>query len=382
MHIVLTVCGLLLIGLVLFDAFEAILLPRRVMRAFRPTRTFYVVTWSVWRWLAFCLPWPRRRANMLGAFGPLSLLGLFGNWLIGLVVGFALVGWGLEAPLESTTNEPVGLSSYLYLSGVTLFTLGFGDVTPTGSAGRVLAVVEAGVGYGFLAAMLGYLPVLYQAFSRRELVISLLDARAGSPPSAEQFLLRMAQARHPSELDPFLAELERWAAELLESHLSFPMLGFYRSQHDNQSWLAALTMILDSCTLLLSSVKGTNLYQAQLTFAMARHAAVDLALVIRSKPPKVKIERLSCEGWQKFRSALGAAGVPLNEGPEVENKIRELRAMYEPFVQALSERFLLDLPEIYAESRRGDNWQASAWMPRTPGIGQLAAPDEREEHFG
>src|SRR5258708_24712324 len=134
--------------------------------------------------------------------------------------------------------------------------------------------------------MLGYLPVLYQAFSRRELAISLLDARAGSPPSADQFLLRMAQARQPSELDPFLAELERWAAELLESHLSFPMLGFYRSQHDNQSWLAALTMILDSCTLLLSGAKGTNLYQAQLTFAMARHAAVDLALVIPTKPPK------------------------------------------------------------------------------------------------
>ena len=144
---------------------------------------------------------------MLGVFGPLSLLGLFGNWLIGLVFGFALVGWGLEVPLESTTSEPLGFGSYLYLSGVTLSTLGFGDVTPTEPAGRILAVVEAGVGYGFLAAMLGYLPVLYQAFSRRELVISLLDARAGSPPSAEQFLLRMAQARHPNELDPFLAEL-------------------------------------------------------------------------------------------------------------------------------------------------------------------------------
>jgi len=382
MHIVLTLCGLLLIGLVLFDAFEAILLPRRVIRAFRPTRTFYFVTWSVWRWLACCIPWPRRRANMLGVFGPLSLLGLFGNWLIGLVFGFALVSWGLEVPLESTTSEPLGFGSYLYLSGVTLSTLGFGDVTPTEPTGRILAVVEAGVGYGFLAAMLGYLPVLYQAFSRRELVISLLDARAGSPPSAEQFLLRMAQARHPNELDPFLAELERWAAELLESHLSFPMLGFYRSQHDNQSWLGALTTILDSCTLLLAGVKGANLYQSQLTFAMARHAAVDLALVIRTKPPKVPIERLSCQGWQKLRSALSAAGVPLNEGPEVESKINELRAMYEPFVQALAERFLLDLPEIYAENRRGDNWQASAWMPRTPGIGQLAATDEREEHFG
>jgi hypothetical protein len=382
MQIVLTLCGLSLIGLVLFDAFEAILLPRRVMRVFRPTRVFYVVTWFVWRWLALCVPWPRRRANMLGAFGPLSLLGLLGAWLIGLVLGFALVGWGLGTPLQSASNDPTEFSSYLYLSGVTLFTLGFGDLTPTEPAGRLLSVFEAGVGYGFLAAMLGYLPVLYQAFSRRELVISLLDARAGSPPTAGQFLLRMAQDRHPNDLDSFLAELERWAAELLESHLSFPMLGFYRSQHDNQSWLAALTMILDSCTLLLVGVKGTNLYQAQLTFAMARHAAVDLALVIRANPPEMPIERLSCQTWQRLRAALATAGVPLHEGPEVERKVSELRAMYEPFVQALAERFLLDLPEIFTESRRGDNWQASAWMPRTPGIGQLAATDERETHFG
>src|SRR5439155_8729231 len=134
------------------------------------------------------------------------------------------------------------------------------------------------------AIVIGYLPVLFQAFSRREVMIALLDARAGSPPSAAQFLLRLGASRNIGAVDPFLAEWERWAAELLESNLSFPLLSYYRSQHDNQSWLAALTAILDSCAILIVGIKGHNPYQAQLTFAMARHAAVDLALVLRTPP--------------------------------------------------------------------------------------------------
>src|SRR5262249_12251993 len=158
---------------------------------------------------------------------------------------------------------PAGLGTYLYLSGVTFFTLGYGEVVPMTALGRVLIVAESGLGFGFMAVIIGYLPVLYQAFSRREVTISLLDARAGSPPSAAQVLLRLAQARNFAALDPFLAEWERWAAELLESHLSFPVLSYYRSQHDNQSWLAAVTTILDTCALLIVGVKDACPYQAQ-----------------------------------------------------------------------------------------------------------------------
>src|SRR5262249_4912734 len=153
-----------------------------------------------------------------------------------------------------------------------------------GRLGRALAVVEAGIGFGFLAVIIGYLPALYQAFSRRETAISLLDARAGSPPTAGEFLRRLGLAGGAAAAEPLLAEWERWAAELLESHLSFPVLSFYRSQHDNQSWLSTLSTILDTCSVLLVGVKGAGAYQAQLTFAMARHAAVDLALVFRTPP--------------------------------------------------------------------------------------------------
>lgn len=366
------------IGLILLDAFEAILSPRRVTRPFRPVRLFYQTTWSLWRWFALRIRSPKRRATFLSLYGPLSLLGLFGTWVLGLVLGFAVLSWSLGARLQPAGGEPYGLGSYLYLSGVTFFTLGFGDITPVGPYGRLVSVFEAGLGYAFLAAMLGYLPVLYQAYSQRELVISLLDARAGSPPSAGQFLLRMQHDR--ATIAVFLAELERWAGQLLESHLSFPMLGLYRSQHDNQSWLAALTMTLDACAIVIAAVKDVNIYQAQLTFAMARHAAVDLGLVINAPPKPPAEERLSCESCEKLRSALAGAGLSLREGPAVEEKLTELRGMYEPFVNALAERFLFSLPPIYSEKPAVDNWQTSAWMRRTPGIGKLPLADG-DEHF-
>src|SRR5437773_1106421 len=176
---------------------------------------------------------------------------------------------------------------------------------------RALAVAEAGGGFGFLAIIIGYLPVLYQAFSRRELTISLLDARAGSPPSASQFLFRLAQTRQCDGITPFLAEWERWAAEVLESHLSYPVLSYYRSQHDNQSWLAALTAVLDTCALLIAGVKSVDAYQAQLTFAMARHAVVDLALVFKLPAPAKRGERLSAAQLQQVRELLGGVGLSL-----------------------------------------------------------------------
>src|SRR5262249_28449260 len=143
-------------------------------------------------------------------------------------------------------------SDTLYLSGATFTTLGYGDVVPPGNTGRALAVVEAAAGFGFFAMVIGYLPVLYQSFSRRATLISLLDSRAGSPPAAGRLLLRLVPGGG-SAMERLLERAEEWSAELLESHLSYPMLSYYRSQHDNQSWLAALACILDTCALLLTA---------------------------------------------------------------------------------------------------------------------------------
>lgn len=382
MHIVGVLAGVTLILLVLIDGFESILQPRRVVHRFRYARFYYRTAWSFWRRAAVRIRSGKRRQAFLSTFGPLSLLGLFTTWVVGLIVGFALIHFSAGSPLHlSDELGPPTFETYLYLSGTTIFTLGYGDVTPISAAGRALAVIESGMGFAFLAAVIGYFPVLYQAFSQREVVISLLDARAGSPPSGGQVLLRLAQSGHMEGVDTFLKEWERWSAELLESHLSFPVLSYYRSQHDNQSWLAALATMLDTSAMLLVVTQDINIYQAQLTFAMARHAAVDLALVLKIPPATLQDERLPTDRFEQMHAKLLGAKLHLCDAADAIARLAELRRTYEPFLNALSKWFLVSLPPVIPEHPVPDNWQRSAWMPLSPGIGQLPAVQPDDEHF-
>jgi len=368
-----------LIAWVLVDAFEAMLLPRRITHQFRFARLFYVYSWKPWAAVARRMRPGKWRNSFLSAFGPLSVLLLITAWAVGQIFGFALFHWSLGTKLHSPSEEAI-FTGYLYFSGVTFFTLGFGDLTPVGPLGRFVTVAEAGIGFAFLAVVISYLPVLYQAFSQREVTISLLDARAGSPPTAAQLLIRLARRRNFAVLDRFFEEWERWAAQVLESHVSFPVLSYYRSQHDNQSWLAALTAIMDTATLVIAGAKSIDPFQAELTFATARHTVVDLAQVYHVPPVRPEPDRLSDDQRRRLRAELTAAGIDLREGEAVDQKLAELRGMYEPFVTALANHFLLALPPLLSDSTKPDNWQTSAWMRRTSGIGGLSLPDPGDDH--
>lgn len=374
-----TLAALILIVVVLWDGFEWMLLPRRVSRSIRLSRLFFVYSWSPVRAIARRMKPGKRRNTFLSVYGPISILGLFCIWATGLIAGFALLHWSVETELNPP-GVALDLGAYFYLSGVTFFTLGYGDVTPAHPSGRVLAVTEAGVGFGFLAVVISYLPVLYQAFSRREVTISLLDARAGSPPTAGQLLIRLARQPNFESLNRILEEWERWSAELLESHLSFPVLSFYRSQHDNQSWLAALTTMLDTSALVIVGIKGVEPYQAQMTFAMARHAAVDLCQTFKVPPVESEPDRLGRDQLEQLRAFFRSAGYDPRDGPAVDRKLIELRRMYEPFLNALSAHLLLPIPPVCSESEPVDNWQTSAWMRRTSGIGRLAKLEPGDDH--
>jgi hypothetical protein len=376
MEIVAGVVGAFLIVIVLIDGFQTMVLPRRVAWWYRPTVLFYRVNWTVWRAIARRLPANKRRESFLSIFGPLSLPLLFAGWFTGLIIGFGLVHRALRTPINGDKAGD-GLAAYCYLSGETFFTVGYGDVVATEGWGRLLEVIEAGLGFTFLAVVIGYLPILYQAFSRREVAISLLDARAGSPPTAEQLLLRYAKSGvGAGSASTFLADWERWAGELLESHLSYPVLSYYRSQHDNQSWLAALTVVLDACALLMTGAPGANVYQARLTFAMARHAAVDLALVFRTPPRPPDPDRLDPERLRRLRERLREAGMELRDGPTVDAKLAELRGLYEPFINALAFHLMFGLPPVMPDKEPVDNWQTSAWMRRAAGLGELPSPGD------
>jgi hypothetical protein len=366
------VAGIVLILAMVWDAFEALVLPRTASRRFRPARIFYRATWPAWTALAHLIGRGGRRENFLAIYGPLSFLVLMACWAVALMVGFAMTQWGLGSHL----NVPKGTSGFwadLYMSGTTLFTLGIGDVTPNGAFARALTVVEAGVGFGFLALVIGYLPVLYQGFSRREVNISLLDARAGSPPSAGELLLRHVDDM--AGLDALLRDWERWAAELMESHLSYPVLLYFRSQHEHQSWLGALTAILDASALVMVGINGGPSRQAQLTFAMARHAVVDLAQASGVAPRAPSPDRLPPDDLRSLRSHLAQHGVALKDGLMADTTLATLRGLYEPFVSSMAARLRLTLPPWRSPADEVDSWRTSAWESGASGVAGLSRQD-------
>lgn len=345
----------------LWDTFETMVLPRRVTRRFRFARLFVRGMWTLWAGVSRRMPTRRLRDSILSLFGPLTFLMLLATWAALLVVGFGLLQAGLGSQLVGAGKNP-GLGNDLYLSGTTFFTLGLGDVAPTSGLTRLVTVIEAGVGFGFLAIVIGYLPVLYQTFSQREVNISQLDERAGSPPTATELLRRSTTDASRAEITQLLREWERWSAELMESHLSYPILAYFRSQHDRQSWIAALTAILDTCALVLTGIDDIPQHPAKLTFAIARHAVVDLCGVLSIPPNQdAKDARLSPEALVQVRKRLADAGIPLHEGPEAERRLAHARALYEPYVLALSELLLFDLPPWVPETDAVDDWEASSW---------------------
>ncbi len=372
--------GVAIFLIVIWDAFEAIILPRRVTRRFRLARVFYKFTWRNWKFVTQLIPSRKRREALLSFYGPLSLLVLVGVWAVGLVLAFGLMQYGAGSAVNITGGQP-GFAMDVYLSGTTFFTLGLGDVVPRTALARGLVVTEAGFGFGFLAAVIGYLPFIYGSFSKREVNISLLDARAGTPPTAGELLRRHAYPGGGEVLRLLFKDWEFWAAELMESHLSYPVLAFFRSQHDNQSWIAALTAILDSCALVRVAVPDTCQRQAELTFAIARHAAVDLSQVFKTPPRALPNNRLAAEDLKRIRDMLAQHGLKMGNFSEMEERLADLRNMYEPYLFALAEYLSLSLPPWIPAAKGKDNWQTTAWGRSAGLVEKEGAAIGVDDHF-
>ena len=375
MRVLALIAGIVCLVVVLLDAFQTIILPRRATGRFRLTRIFYIVSWRPWVLVASLFRDLRKRETFFSFYGPLSLILLLVTWAAGLVLGYALIYYSMGSPFHDPTQTPT-LRTDLYVSGTTIFTLGLGDVTPLTRHSRELIILEAGMGFGFLAVVMGYFPVLYAAFSRREVSISLLDARAGSPPTAAELMRRHSYEGGASDLSVLLVEWERWSAELLESHISYPLLCYFRSQHTNQSWIGALTAMLDTCALLVSGVRGHEARQAQLTFAMARHALVDLSQVFSLDPKRDTPDRLPQERYDQLYEILCQSGVSVCRDGKSYQRLREMRALYEPYAETLSAYLHMPLPPWFSTKPHKDNWLAVAKLRASADAANPASSQE------
>jgi hypothetical protein len=374
------IAGVVLFFVVIWDAFEAIILPRRVTRKFRLTRFYYRISWGIWKPLANLNSSRKSRETFLGFYGPISLLVLVGVWAVGLVFSFGMMQYGAGSAVNLTGQTP-GFWADVYLSGTTFFTLGLGDVVPRSALARFLVVAEAGFGFGFLAAIIGYLPFIYSSFGEREINISMLDSRAGTPPTAGELLRRHSFRGGHEALRELLKDWELWSAELLESHLSYPVLAYFRSQHDNQSWIASLTAILDTCALTIAGIEDSCAKQAELTFAIARHAMVDLAQVFSAAPRPLPEDRLPPAELNRLRSTLAQQGMILLSTPEADRKLQELRIMYEPYVYALANHLSQSLPPWIPIKKGKDNWQTTAWAQSAGVLEHEPASVAHDDHF-
>jgi hypothetical protein len=382
MHVLPLIAGIVCLGSALLDAFETVILPRRATGRFRLTRMFYNLTWYPWRWLALRVQHPRKRETMLSFFGPLSLVFLIGGWAALLLFGFALIYHAFPLAFIDPRGTAHPFLSDIYVSGTTIFTLGLGDVIPQSLAVRAFLVMESGIGLGFVALVIGYFPVLYGAFSRREVNIALLDARAGSPPTAFELIKRHSFEGGSKALVKLLEEWENWSAELLESHISYPLLCFFRSQHTSQSWLSGITAILDTCSLLIASVQEDSARQAQLTFAMARHALVDLTQIFSKMPVNDAPDRLPPERFRAIYDSLCQSGARVCRDGASGDRLKELRAMYEGYAEALSRFLAMPLPPFYLEHPKKDNWLSVAKVRASAdSAGRHAVPLEDKEHI-
>jgi hypothetical protein len=375
MRFITAVLACTLLIFVLVDAFETVVIARRTQRTLRITRAFYRITWTGFCALGRRIRSGRKREHFLAIYGPISLVLLLGCWAVGLIISFALLHW--VAGLKFNGVRANFLID-LYFSAATLFTLAPSE--PWNMSSKYLAVVEAGLGFSLLGLVIGYLPVLYQSYSDREVRISLLDARAGSPPSAAELIRR--QGSNPKKLEKQLSQWEEWAAELLESHLSYPMLAYFRSQHTNQSWLAGLTSIVDASAVVILAPDKDLKRQAELTFAMGRHALVDLATIFKTTPRSDET-RLSDEVFSRLSNVISGASAALRPELLSKDKLDHFREMYEPYANALGRHLLMALPLWMPEPQQHDNWQTTSWghtaSPFAVSDPFLVEPEEDED---
>jgi len=328
-RIVVGIVGFALIALMLAEFFVAFMLPRRVKRDPRIARGIYRALWKPWRALAARLS-PVAGDTVLGLFGPFALLLELVVWAAGLMLGFACVEWA------GGGNFDFAFSAGTFLSA------GFSPLSPWE---RGIGLFEAATGVGVLFIVIGYLPAVYGAFSRREIAVSQLSNRAGNPPSAGALLQRASDRSGFEELGRYLDRAEEWIAELMETQLTYPLLAYYRSQHVGQNWLAALTTMVDTSAVLVAALEegAPDSASAELTYRLGRHALSDLAYQIAGNPHGDRVE-VGEEELAALREILADNDLPLVDEATFRTRLEALRRTYEKHAAALSRELALKLP--------------------------------------
>ena len=327
--------GLALVAAVLYDLLVSVVVPRPAPGRWRVTNLAYQLTWPPFRWLGTRTR-VERRERLLGAYAPAMVIGVLVAWVALLTAGYGLVFWSLRDQFRPALP---GFGSTLYFSAAVLLTLGFGDIVPVGWMARAAVIAEAGTGLGTVALVISMLFSLYGNFMRREALVITLDASAGAPPSGVLLLETARRLKMPELLDQTFGEWRTWSAELLDTHLAYPQLNYFRSSHDNESWVSALGAVLDASTLVLTAVEGEKRGPALLMYKVGVHLVEDLSHFFGLPHEHAAgIERFEFEDACR---RLERAGYRLAAPAAAWTEFARLRSEYATPLNALAARFAI-----------------------------------------
>jgi hypothetical protein len=330
--------GVVILAVAFYDVFQSVVLPRPSIGKLRLAPWILRPLWATWRWASTRESRIERRENMLGTFGPVALLALLAFWSLSSILGYALLIDSI--PDEIHPPSPDFWTS-LYFSAGTLLPLSYGEILPIGFLARLVIVAESATGVGLIALVISLLFSLYGSFQRREELVVTLDALAGAPPAGLQILETVANHRMPDELRATFDDWRRWSAAVLESHLAYPILVYFRSSHDNEAWLNSFGAVMDAATLFLSTVVSEDATEghARLMFKIGNHLVEDLAWYFRFKNAGVPI--VERQEFDDARDRLISAGYKCREADAAWEEFASLRSLYASILNQLAGRLAI-----------------------------------------
>jgi len=338
--------GVIVLVLVLADVFETVVVPRPSPGFHRLSRYLVRSTWRVWRWIGARTRKGLKRDEFYGLYAPGVIVLLLVTWMALLVLGFGLLFHALRTELVPV---PQNLGSSLYFAGTSILTLGFGDVVAQGAVARAVSLVAAASGLGLVALVITFLFSLYASYQRRESLVVTLSGRAGAPPSAVVLLEAHARLDMVDQLPHLFATWETWAAEVLDSHVAYPLLGYFRSSHDNVSWLSALGAVLDACALVLTTIEGVPRGQAELTKRGGAHLVEDIANTRGLQGDGSRVDRSE---FDAVYERLRAAGYRLGDVDASWHRFEQGRSTYAGRLEALA-TYWATPATVWIEERAG-----------------------------